>query len=149
MPGFLNNCLPCTLTVVWGGEGGCEAPQCDGSALICPVWPIHMCSCHCFHILNKNCHVAQGNRKCSMLKSSVRVPSHLISPLHLGFIYYIHALKNDALDVISCSCKGLKPLRDAINRQNLYSILGKTMLCSLLLIKGLAAIIYYTLNTWE
>lgn len=145
----LNNCLSCTLTVVWGGEGGRGAPQCDGSTLICPVWPTHMRSRHCFHILNKNCHVTQGNRKCNMQKSFINFPSHLISPLQLSFIYFIHALKSDTLDVISCSCKGSKSQRDAINRQNLYSSLGKPMMSSLLLIKRFAAIIYYTLNTWE
>lgn len=144
------NYLPFTFTVVWGGEGGNGAPQCDGGALICPVWPIHMCSRHCFHILNKNGHVTQGNRKCSVLKSPINFPSLLISPFHLGFIFhYINALISDTLDVISCSCKSSKPQRDAINRQNRYSSLGKPMLSSLLLIKGFTAIIYYTLNTWE
>lgn len=67
---ILNNSLPCTLTAVWGSEeeGGHGAPRCDGSALICPVWPIHMCSHHCFHVLNRNCNVTQGNCKCSVQK---------------------------------------------------------------------------------
>lgn len=81
----LNNCLPCTVTVVWGGEGSHGAPQCDGSALICPVWPIHMCPCHCFHILNTSCHVTQGNLKSSTLKSFINFLSDLISTLPLGF----------------------------------------------------------------
>lgn len=78
----LNNGLPCTLAAVWGGEGGHGAPQCDGSALICPVWPIHMCSHHCFHILNKNCNVPPGNLKCSMLKSINFSVSLKITPSH-------------------------------------------------------------------
>lgn len=134
--------------MVWGGEGGHGAPQCDRSALICPVWPIHMCSRHCFHILNKN-NVTQGNHKCSLLKSNIYFPSHLkCNPTHL-FLFFKCRLKSDTLDAISCSRKGWKPRRDTINRRNLYTSLGKPRLSSLLLIKRFAAVIYYALNTWE
>lgn len=111
--------------MVWGGEGGHGAPQCDGSALICPVWPIHMCSRHCFHILNKN-NVTQGNHKCSLLKSNIYFPSHLKCTPLPSFLFFKCRLKSDILDAISCSPKGWKLRRDTINRQISVYKLGKT-----------------------
>lgn len=74
---ILNNSLPCTLGWGFGVDGGHGTPQCDSNALIFSVWPIHMCSHHCFHILNRDCNVTQGNCKFGVYKSPINFCPHL------------------------------------------------------------------------